>query len=116
MKSGESDQFDHNLVFFYTKHFIYFSLIPCRIYIELRHENPFLNIYAKTKAQISCSVTAQLISTLWDIESREIVLSMFAQLICAFDFAYTKSRFSHDAAHIIGKQRYSCTNCICFGN
>ena len=112
MKSGESDQFDHNLVFFYTKHFIYFSLILCRIYIELRHEN----IYAKTKAQISCSVTAQLISTLWDKENREIVLSMFAQLICTLDFAYTKNRFSHDAAHIIGKHRYSCTNCICFGN
>ena len=35
---------------------------------------------AKTKALISCSVTAQL--------------------ICGFDFAYAKSRFSHDAAHI----------------
>ena len=34
----------------------------------------------KTKAQISCAVTAQL--------------------ICAFVFAYAKSRFSHDVAHI----------------
>ena len=35
---------------------------------------------SKTKALISCAVTAQL--------------------ICAFVFAYTKSRFSHDAAHL----------------
>ena len=33
-------------------------------------------MFAKTKAQISCVVTAQL--------------------ICAFVFAYAKSRFSHD--------------------
>ena len=36
---------------------------------------------AKTKALMSCVVTAQL--------------------ICAFVFAYAKNRFSHDAAHII---------------
>ena len=36
---------------------------------------------AKTKALISCAVTAQL--------------------ICGFVFAYAKSRFSHDVAHII---------------
>ena len=35
---------------------------------------------AKTKALISCAV--------------------IAQLICTFVFAYAKSRFSHDAAHI----------------
>ena len=35
---------------------------------------------AKTKALISCAVTAQL--------------------ICVFVFAYAKSRFSHDAAHL----------------
>ena len=35
---------------------------------------------AKTKALISCAVTAQL--------------------ICAFVFAYAKSRFSHDAAYL----------------
>ena len=35
---------------------------------------------AKTKAQISCAVTAQL--------------------ICAFVFTFAKGRFSHDAAHI----------------
>ena len=35
---------------------------------------------AKTKGLISCAVTAQL--------------------ICAFVFAYTKSRFSHDVVHI----------------
>ena len=35
---------------------------------------------AKTKALISCAVTAQL--------------------ICVFVFAYAKSRFSHDEAHI----------------
>ena len=41
---------------------------------------------AKTKALISCAVTAQL--------------------ICGFVFAYAKSRFSHDAAQIIiGKSR-----------
>ena len=34
----------------------------------------------KTKALISCEATAQL--------------------ICVFVFAYTKSRFSHDTAHI----------------
>ena len=34
----------------------------------------------KTKALVSCAVTVQL--------------------ICAFVLAYTKSRFSHDAAHI----------------
>ena len=36
---------------------------------------------AKTKALISCEVTAQL--------------------ICAFVFAYAKIRFSHDEAHIV---------------
>ena len=36
---------------------------------------------AKTKALISFAVTAKL--------------------ICAFVFAYSKSRFSHDAAHIV---------------
>ena len=36
---------------------------------------------AKIKALIGCAVTAQL--------------------ICAFVFAYAKSRFSHDAVHII---------------
>ena len=36
---------------------------------------------AKTKALISCEVTAYL--------------------ICAFAFAYTKGRFSHDAAHLV---------------
>ena len=36
---------------------------------------------AKTKALISCPVTAQL--------------------ICVFVFAYVKSRFSHNEAHII---------------
>ena len=36
---------------------------------------------AKTKVLISCTVTAQL--------------------ICAFVFAYAKSKFSHDAAHTI---------------
>ena len=35
---------------------------------------------AKTKALISCAVTAQL--------------------ICGFVFAYAKFRFSHDAAHM----------------
>ena len=35
---------------------------------------------AKTMAQISCAVTAQL--------------------ICVFVLAYAKSRFSHDATHI----------------
>ena len=35
----------------------------------------------KTKALISCTVTVQL--------------------ICAFVFAYAKSRFSHDAIHIV---------------
>ena len=35
---------------------------------------------AKTKALISCAVTVQL--------------------ICVFVFAYAKSRFSHDVAHI----------------
>ena len=37
---------------------------------------------AKTKALISFAVTADL------------------KLICVFVFAYAKSRFSHDAAHI----------------
>ena len=47
-----------------------------------------------------------------DLESRGIVLSTAktkalisfvatAKLICVFVFAYAKSRFSHDAAHII---------------
>ena len=36
---------------------------------------------AKTKALISCAVTAQL--------------------ICVFVFAYAKSRFSHNGAHIL---------------
>ena len=35
---------------------------------------------AKTKTPISCAVTAQL--------------------ICAFVFAYAKSRFTHDAAYV----------------
>ena len=42
----------------------------------------FCTIYvAKTKALVSCVATAQL--------------------ICAFDFTYAKSKFSHDTAHII---------------
>ena len=40
-----------------------------------------VSVMAKTNALISCAVTAQL--------------------ICAFIFAYGKSRFSHDAAHIM---------------
>ena len=46
---------------------------------------------AKTKALISFAVTAKL--------------------ICVFVFAYAKSRFSHDAAHII-KTIYSKNPCI----
>ena len=52
---------------------------------------------AKTKALISFAVTAKL--------------------ICVFVFAYAKSRFSHDEAHIIGDIvggiRFSCR---CDGN
>ena len=42
---------------------------------------------AKTKALISCAVTAQL--------------------ICAFVFAYAKSRFSHDATHCVSESDLS---------
>ena len=47
---------------------------------------------AKTKALISFAVTAKL--------------------ICAFVFAYAKSRFSHDAAHIlvVSHFRFDCTS------
>ena len=45
-------------------------------------------LVAKTKALISCAVTAQL--------------------ICAFVFAYAKIRFSHDAAHLVF-ERYHAT-------
>ena len=45
---------------------------------------------AKTKALISCAVTAQL--------------------ICAFGFAYAKRRFSHDAARFITGFTYSRIN------
>ena len=41
---------------------------------------------AKTKPLISCEITAQL--------------------ICAFVFAYAKSRFSHDAAHLSHSMGY----------
>ena len=43
----------------------------------------------KTKALISCAVTTQLIC------------AVTAQLICVFAFAFAKSRFSHNEAHII---------------
>ena len=43
---------------------------------------------AKTKALISCAVTAQL--------------------ICVFVFAYAKSPFSHDATHLIAKVLKLC--------
>ena len=50
-----------------------------------------------------------------DLESREIVLcsknkgTVTAQLICVFVFAYVKSRFSHDTAHIIEQdEEQSC--------
>ena len=46
---------------------------------------------AKTKALISCTVTAQL--------------------ICSFVFVYVKSRFSHDAAHNI-EPRHEKTNVL----
>ena len=46
----------------------------CTIFVQNR-----LFAYAKTKTQISCIVTVQL--------------------ICVFVFAYAKSRFSHEAAH-----------------
>ena len=39
---------------------------------------------AKTKAVISCAVSA-----------------VTAQLICVFVFAYAKIRFSHDASHFV---------------
>ena len=42
---------------------------------------------AKTKALISCAITAQL--------------------ICTFVFAYLKSRFSHDAAHETSVQTFA---------
>ena len=44
---------------------------------------------AKTKALISCAVTAQL--------------------ICAFIFAYAKCWFSHDAAHMVFNEMYIIT-------
>ena len=49
---------------------------------------------AKTKALISCVVTAQL--------------------ICSFVFAYAKSRFSHDAAHlkVCMVAQLICTRCF----
>ena len=50
--------------------------------LSIKVEGLYFPIYvAKTKALISCMVTTQL--------------------ICAFVFAYAKSRFSHNAAHII---------------
>ena len=36
-----------------------------------------------------------------DLGSSGIELAMYHQLICAFVFAYAKSRFSHDAARVI---------------
>ena len=45
----------------------------------------------KTKAQISCMVTAEL--------------------ICAFVFAYAKSRFSHDMTHKVLYSKFQgCTS------
>ena len=35
-----------------------------------------------------------------------ISFAVIAKLICVFVFAYTKSRFSHDADHIIEEARY----------
>ena len=46
---------------------------------------------AKAKALISHAVTVKL--------------------ICAFVFAYAKSRFSHDAAHILSRQPYVPYEC-----
>ena len=48
-----------------------------------------ISCVAKTKALISFAVTAKL--------------------ICVFVFAYAKSRFPHDAAHIIQSVFYGCT-------
>ena len=47
---------------------------------DLRRRGGYTFCMAKTKALISCAITAQL--------------------ICTFVFAYAKSRFSHEAAHM----------------
>ena len=51
--------------------------------LDLGSRGIVLPLVAKTKALISCAVVT-------------------VHLICAFVFAYAKSRFSHDAAHIEG--------------
>ena len=48
---------------------------------------------AKTKVLISCAVAVQLISCV-----------VTAQLNCSFVFAYAKSRFSHDVAHLLNEK------------
>ena len=60
-------------------------------YFKFRKKRDCAIHVAKTKALISCTVTVQLICA-----------SVTPQLIWTFVFAYTKSRFSHEAAHICG--------------
>ena len=52
--------------------------------LKFRFRKYVLFAYAKTQALISFTVTAQL--------------------ICVFVFAYAKSRFSHDRAHMMGSE------------
>ena len=60
--------------------------------------------YVKTKAQIRCDGTAQLIRAFVFavLKTKALILSyvVMAQLICAFVFTSSKRRFSHDAGHI----------------
>ena len=55
------------------------KMASCLIFRILEVEDCTIYV-AKTKALMSCAVTVQL--------------------ICAFVFAYAKSRFSYDAAHV----------------
>ena len=54
------------------------------------------DLVAKTKALISCAVTAQLIR--------------------AFVFAYAKFWFSHDAAHVVRNFFLICSNIYCMAS
>ena len=73
LSSGFSTKYDTNL-----------SVKPQKMARDLkfRFRKYVFLAYTKTKALISFAVTAQL--------------------ICVFVFAYAKSRFSHDRAHMIG--------------
>ena len=104
---------ESSLVFYYLEETAIFldQVRTCPISSEPRHEKTCFFAFAKTKAQISCAVTTQLISAFvfatWIVLQPLYLLNQKFQASCCTTrfvsdlVGNPKDRFSRNAAHIL---------------